>query len=522
VSETQTGTTAERFSALLLLTVVVSASPHVARAVDDFTATGHDSRIDLEWAAPVGQTFDVYRADTADGAFTRINADPVEFPVYSDFLGANALTRYYQVRPRGSAMPTPSVSATTRAMTDDELLTSVQEATFRYFWHGGHPTSGVAREGFGFGHPGDVGALGGTGMGLMAIVVGSERGFVTREQAAERVLKILTFFAETADRHHGVWPHWFNAATGATVPFSEKDDGGDIVETSFFVQGVLVARQYFDGDDATETEIRQRAMALWEGVEWDHHLRDDALVWHWSPNHGYGMGLMLRGFYEAQITYTLAVAAPKNAIPPSTYASGWISPWYDNGRTFYGTKLDVGPDYGGPMFWTHYSYMGFDPRHWNDGHANYFDHGRNVALIHNAYATANPLGHKGYGAECWGLTAGPDPWGYRAHKPTPDGDNGTISPTAALSSMPYTPEESMAALRHFYHAHGEKLWGAFGFRDGFNLNEDWYAPGYLAIDQGPIIVMIENHRTSLVWDLFMANPEIAPALTAMGWAREGA
>lgn len=501
---------------------LVPLTAHVALAADDLTATGHDSRIDLEWTAHGGQTFDVYRADTADGAFTQINEEPVEFPVYSDYLGANVLTRCYQVRPRGGATPTTIVSATTRAMADDELLTSVQEATFRYFWHGGHPVSGVTREGLGFGHPGYVGALGGTGMGLMAIVVGSERGFVTRDQAAERVLKSLTFFAETADRYHGVWPHWFNAVTGETVPFSEKDDGGDLVETALLVQGVLVARQYFDGDGATETAIRQTATALWEGVEWDHHLRGDALVWHWSPNHGFEMNLMLRGFYEAQITYILAVAAPKNAVPPSTYASGWTSPWYDNGRTFYGIKLDVGPDYGGPMFWTHYSYMGFDPRQWHDGHANYFDHGRNVALIHNAYAAANPLNHKGYSAECWGLTAGPDPWGYKGHNPTADGDNGTISPTAALSSMPYTPKESMAALRHFYHAHGEKLWGAFGFRDTFNMNEDWVAPGYLAIDQGPIIVMIENYRTGLCWRLFMSNPEIAPALAAMGWTRESA
>jgi hypothetical protein len=488
--------------------------------VDDLTATGHDSRIDLEWTAEVGQLFDVYRATDADGPFTHINENPVAFPVYSDFLGNNDLTRFYQVRLEGSAVSTSVVSATTRAMTDDELLTSVQEATFRFFWQGGHPVSGVTREGFGFGHPGHVGALGGTGMGLMAITVGADRSFVTRAEAAERVLTILTFFEEKVVRHHGAWPHWFHAESGATIAFSQKDNGGDLVETALFLQGVLVVRQYFDGANATEIEIGEKALALWEGVEWDHYVKNDALIWHWSPDYGFEINMLLRGFYEAQITYILAVASPQHAVPATLYSTGWISPWYDNGNTFYDITLDVGPDYGGPMFWTHYSYMGFDPRRWDDGHANYFDHGRNVALIHKAYAQDNPLGHEGYGGDCWGLTAGPDPDGYRAHNPTPSDDNGTIAPTAALSSMPYTPEASMAALRHFYHDHGAQLWGDFGFKDGFNEGRDWHAQGYLAIDQAPIIVMIENFRTGLCWNMFMKNPEIEPALVAMGWEKE--
>ncbi|MBD3174925.1 MAG: beta-glucosidase [Armatimonadia bacterium] len=423
------------------------------------------------------------------------------------------------MRAQGSEDTAPTIHATTREQSGDELRQSVQEATFRYFWHGGHPVSGMAREGIGTWHPDHLVATGATGMGLMAIVVGAERGFVSRSTAAERTLRILTFMGERADRFHGVWPHWLNGETGATIPFSDMDDGGDLVETALFIQGVLVARQYFDGEGDVEEEIRRRAARLWRAVEWDHHLRDGVLLWHWSPNHGFAMNHAIRGFNETQITYVLAVASPTHSVPPTTYETGWLSPWYDNGGDFYGIRLAVGPDLGGPMFWTHYSYLGFDPRGWTDGHADYFEHGRHVARIHRAYAADNPLGHEGYSDECWGLTASLNPWGYAAHEPGTDRDNGTIAPTAALSSMPYTPEASMAALRHFYHDHGQRLWGPFGFRDAFNVGEDWYAPGYLGIDQAPIVVMIENHRSGLIWETFMSSPEIEPALLSMGWTR---
>jgi hypothetical protein len=169
------------------------------------------------------------------------------------------------------------------------------------------------------------------------------------------------------------------------------------------------------------------------------------------------------------------------------------------------------------LFFAHYSFIGFDPRNKKDAFANYFIRNRNHTLINRAYCIANPENHKGYSDVCWGLTASDNPWGYSAHEATGPADNGTITPTAALSSMPYTPEESMAALKHFYREHGERLWGEMGFYDAFNLDQDWFASSHLAIDQGPIICMIENHRSRLLWDLFMANPEIQPALEAIGF-----
>lgn len=402
-------------------------------------------------------------------------------------------------------------------LTGDALLTQVQQTTFDYFWDFAHPVSGLAREGYL--HGTDICTTGGTGMGMMTIVVGVQRGFVTRSAAATRMLQMLTFLQDNVTRYHGAWPHWFNGSTGATIPFTTYDNGGDLVETAFLIEGMLTARQYFDGVNATETEIRTRINTMWQSVEWDWYLNGtDSLYWHWSPNYAWQMNMPIRGFNETMIAYILAIASPSHPIPASCYYDGWASSGYANGKQFYGHRQWVGPDLGGPLFFTHYSFLGFDPRNKRDNYCDYFQLSRNIALTHQAYSIANPSGFVGYGANCWGLTASTNPWGYLAHSPT--NDNGTITPTAAVSSMPYTPAESILALEHYYNDLGPNLWGTYGLMDAFNLTEnpDWYSNTWLAIDQGTIVPMIENYRTSLCWDLFMSNPEIQPALDAIGWA----
>jgi len=497
-------------------------------APQDVTATGHDSRIDLCWpfsTDPNLEGYNIYRADSPAGPFVRLNDAVHKASVYSDFFGVNDQTYYYSVkaaaiRGGGESKPSNTVRATSDAMTDEQLLTSVQEAVFRYFWDYGHPVSGLAREGYGFGHGTDTCTSGGTGMGLMAICVGAERGFVTRAQAAGRVLQILTFLDEKAARFHGAWSHWIYGGTGATKPFSQYDDGGDLVETAYLVQGMLTVRQYFDdANDPVETEIRHRATRMWEEVEWSWYRqqsRSEVLYWHWSPNCGWQINHAVGGYNECMITYLLAIASPTHAIPASCYYNGWAkSAGYANGNTYYGYRQWVGPEKGGPLFFTHYSHLGFDPRNQSDSFCNYFDNSRNISLINRAYCLENPRGYAGYSALVWGLTASFNPWGYSAHSPT--NDNGTIAPTAALSAMPYVPTESLATLKYLYHTYGNDLWGPFGFFDAFNPTENWFAPGYVAIDQGPIVVMIENYRSQLCWDLFMANPEIQPMLDAIGW-----
>ena len=497
-------------------------------APSDVTAAGHDSRIDLRWSFdpdPNLAGYNIYRAHSEEGPFTRLNEFVHTVSVYSDFFGVNDQTYHYYVtsvaiRGGGESEPSNIASATSCAMTDEQLLTSVQEAVFRYFWDYGHPVSGLAREGYALGHSTDTCTSGGTGMGLMALCVGAERGFVTRAEAADRTLQIMAFLEEQCSRYHGAWSHWINGATGETKPFGAYDDGGDLVETAYVVQGMLTARRYFDDpNDPVETEIRSRATRMWEEVEWSWYVQNrasDVLYWHWSPNHGWHINHAIRGYNECMITYLLAIASPTYPIRASYYYSGWApAAGYANGNTYYGYRQWVGPEKGGPLFFTHYSHLGFDPRHKSDQYCNYFDNSRNISLINRAHCIENPLGHVGYSPSVWGLTASFNPWGYSAHCPT--NDNGTIAPTAALSAMPYVPTESMAALKEFYHTYGDRLWGPFGFFDAFNLTQDWFAPGCVAIDQGPIIIMIENYRTQLCWDLFMANPEIQPMLDAIGW-----
>jgi hypothetical protein len=411
--------------------------------------------------------------------------------------------------------PSEAASGTTRSFTDEELLDMVQEYTFRYFWDFAHESSGMARE---RNTSGNTVTSGGSGFGLMAIPVGIERGYITREEAVDRTLQILEFLRD-ADRFHGAWSHWINGNTGKAIPFSTYDNGGDIVETAYVAQGLLTIRQYFTGTDPDEQQIVQLATQLWEGIEWDWYRRDgsNSIYWHWSPDYGWQMNMKVAGWNEAAIVYLLAVASPTHGVPASLWHTGWAERSnYVNGKSFYGHKLFVGPDWGGPLFFAHYSFLGFDPRDKSDGYANYFDHNRNHSLIQQAYCETNPNKYVGYSSECWGLTASDDPDGYLAHEPY-NRDNGTITPTAALSSFPYSPEASMLALKYFYRQLGERTWDWMGFLDAFNLQRDWYAQSYLAIDQGPILLMIENYRSQLLWDLFMANPEIGPMMDAIGF-----
>lgn len=405
-------------------------------------------------------------------------------------------------------------------LSDSALLDLVQKQSFRYFWDFAHPVSGMARErtntDAGYGH--ETIAVGGTGFGIMGVIVAVERKWITRDTAAKFLLKMVNFLLKSPT-YHGAFPHWLDGTTGKTIPFSRKDDGGDLVETSYLFQGLLCARQYFNGDNGVERELRNRINWMWPDIEWNWYTQgQDVLYWHWSPNNGWAMNFPVRGFNECLIMYILAASCPneKYQVPSSVYHRGWaVSNFFKNGKEFYGIKLPLGFDYGGPLFFSHYSFLGLDPRGLKDRYADYWEQNRNHTLINHAYCLANPKKFKGYGENCWGLTASDDPGGYDAHSPT--NDNGTISPTAALSAFPYAPEFSMKALRHFYDDLGGKIWGEYGFIDAFNESRNWYPRSFLAIDQGPIIVMIENYRTGLLWKLFMSCPEIQTGLRKLGF-----
>jgi hypothetical protein len=397
-------------------------------------------------------------------------------------------------------------------VSDEELLDLVQLHTFRYFWDFAHPVSGLTRERT---TSGETVTIGGSGFGVMAIVAGIDRGFISRTQGIDRLTTIVDFLTE-ADRFHGAWPHWMNGTTGRVIPFSANDDGGDLVETSFMAAGLLTARQYLDNNIADEAALYEKIDNLLSTIEWDWYTRggQSVLYWHWSPNNGWAMNMQIRGYNEALITYMMAATSTTHPIDADVYHQGWArSGAIANGNSFYGIELPVGYDYGGPLFFSHYSFLGLDPRNLTDTYANYWIQNEHHTLINRQHCIENPYNHLGYSADCWGLTASDDPNGYGVHEPTRD--NGTITPSAALSSMPYAPEESMQAMRHFYYVLGDKLWGEYGFYDAFNPDEGWWADQYLAIDQGPIVVMIENHRSGLCWDLFMSAPETQAALTKL-------
>jgi len=420
---------------------------------------------------------------------------------------------------------TGTVDPLTKFKTDDELLDYVQQVHFNYMWDGAEPTSGLARERIHLDgvYPQDdynTVTTGGSGFGIAGLIVAMERGFITRTEGVAR-LKKITDYLEKADRFHGVWPHWLDGPTGKVLPFGEKDDGGDLVESSFLMQSLLCARQYMSQDNAEEKAIIDKINTLWQGMEFDWYRRDgqNVLYWHWSPTYGWDMNFPLEGYNECLITYILAASSPTHGVPAECYHEGWArSGGIKSTAEPYGYPLELKHNgqeaNGGPLFWAHYSYIGLCPKGLTDKYADYWNVVRNHALSDYAYCVANPKRYKGYGTDCWGLTASYSIDGYSAH--CPGNDLGVITPTAALSSFPYTPEESMRALKYFI-SKGSWIWGKYGFYDAFSEESDWTESRYLAIDQLTIAPMIENYRSGLLWNLFMSCQEIQSGLNKLGF-----
>ncbi len=412
-------------------------------------------------------------------------------------------------------------------LSDEQLIDLVEKQSFNYFWEGAEPTSGLACErlhlnGIYPQNDQTVVTTGGSGFGVMAIIAGIDRGYITRQQGVERFEKILDFL-ESADRFHGAFPHWWEGTTGKVKPFSKYDNGGDLVETAFLIQGLLCVHQYYVNGNEKEKAIATRIDKLWKEVEWDWYRNgQNVLYWHWSPNYEWKMNFPVHGYNECLIMYILAAASPTHTIPAEVYHEGWA----ENGKiknlhTAEGYSLQFNHQgdatCGGPLFWAHYSYLGLDPCGLKDQYGNYWEENKNQTLINRAYCIRNPKGYKGYGENCWGLTSSYSVKGYAGHAPAEKRDHGVIVPTAALSSIPYTPEYSLQVMRHLYEDLGSRIWGKYGFYDAFSETADWYPKQYLAIDQGTIPVMIENYRSQLLWKLFMSHPDVQNGLKKLGF-----
>lgn len=501
-------------------------------------AIGYERHVDLTWQEvdpELVRYIKVYRAENNKDFHPVGVQSPKEFSRFVDYTGVPGETYQYKISSLAidyseSPLSQP-VSAQTREMNDEELMEMVQEAAFRYYWEGAEPNSGLARENI----PGrkNMIATGASGFGLMALVVGAERQFISREEFITRIEKIVSFI-ENGDTFHGALSHFMDGPTGKVEPFFGKyDDGADLVETSFFIQGLLTVEQYLSETDPEEKELRRRISQIWKNVEWNwfKQFKDSPyLYWHWSPEHEWHINHKLIGWNETLITYFLATASPTHGVSSDMYYTGWASQdtiaqnyrsnWgqthagsmFTNKEIYYGIPLEVGVGTGGPLFFTHYSFLGLDPNQLEDKYTNYFENNRDIVLINYRYCCENPGNYEGYSPQSWGLTASDGPWGYKAREPKTEMDDGTIAPTGAISSFPYTPEKSMEALKKFYREDGAFIWGEYGFRDAFNLSQDWTTNIFMGLNQAPMVVMIENHRTGLLWDLFMKNKDVQNAV----------
>lgn len=519
------------------------AKENVARP-EIVEATGFERHVDIRWKRQGEKGIKYYKIYRS---FDGTNFAPVAVrrpwtDRFTDYLGTVGTQVWYKVSvvdyDLKESKCSPEVVSRTRNMSDDELLDMLQLANFRYYWEMAEPVSGLARENV----PGksDMIASGASGFGMMAILTGIHRGFITRAEGVERFLRI-TSFLEKAERYHGVYPHFMDGTTGETVAwFGPRDNGGDLVETSFMMEGLLCARQFFDGDSDDETTIRSRIDDIWKAIEWSWYRKtpdSPYLYWHWSPDQAWVIDHRLIGWNETMITYLMAIMSPTHSVPAEMYYSGWASQedyaaeyrsgWgrvhegdrYTNGNTYYGKRLNVAVSNGGPLFFTHYSFMGFDPHKLTDRFTNYFENNKAIAEVNLRYCMENPSRYVGYGSDCWGLTASDHMWNYSAAEPVTDMDDGTIAPTGALASFPYTQKESMDAFLNYYRNHGSFLWGEYGFRDAFNLTENWVSPIFMGLNQGPVTVMIENYRSGFIWNLFMSHPDVRNGLERLNAIR---
>lgn len=420
---------------------------------------------------------------------------------------------------------TADIKKQSPAIADASLLDSVQYRTFQYFWDGAEPVSGMARERYHVDNiypenDKNIVTSGGSGFGIMALIAAIDRGYITREEGLKRIVQMVSFL-ENADSFHGAFPHWWNGESGKVKPFTEKDDGADLVETAFLVQGLLVAHQYYIKGTEAEQNLAKRIDKIWKSVEWNWFQNGkDVLYWHWSPTHTWQMNFPVHGYNECLIMYLLAAASPTHGIDAQVYHKGWA----ENGAIIWpheveGYKLNMRyqSTQAGPLFWAHYSFLGLNPNGLKDRYADYFQEMKNYTLINRAYCIRNPGKYKGYGTDCWGLTASYSVNGYASHAPSEAKDYGVIAPTAALSSIVYTPEASIQVMRHLYVSLKDKIWGKYGFYDAFSETSNWYPQRYLAIDQGPIVVMIENYRSGLIWKLFMSHPDVQKGLDKLGF-----
>jgi len=393
------------------------------------------------------------------------------------------------------------------------VMDEQEQKVVNLFFQGAEPNSGMA-----YNDPSrkSVMATGATGFGIMTLIAGVERGWISREDAANHIVKIVRFLKK-AERYEGAWAHWYNVK-GEIVPFGNQNDAGEIIETTFMMGGLLTACEYFNGSSEAEKEIRTTTNEFWNTINWSHFVKDGKFYWIWHRDTG-KYELPISGWNETLLAYILAMAAPAgHDVPVSVYKSCWQGSknFYHAGREYYGYPLPLGGNYGEALFLAHYSMFGMDPRKMEDSYCFYWQQNQNHTMINRHYCINEAPEEYAYDANNWGLTAcagcGSHP-DYVARQP--QNDDGVISPAAALGSFPYTPFYStqvMLNLKSKYPA----INGKYGFYASYCPAEKATAKNYLSMEQAPIAIMMENYRSGLLWSLLMKNEHVQRGLQLAG------
>ena len=487
-----------------------------------------DQSIVLHWNPNVENyvsEYNVYRSLTGGGPFILQNTNPLTAPGFCDLNVSNGQTYYYEVT---ALTGTSQESATSSAISavpspfasDDAFLNYVQQSDFDYFWYEANPVNGLIPDRTATNSTCSIAA---EGFGLTAIGIGIDHGWISRTQGVARVQTALNTFLQGTEGtningmigYNGWFYHFLDMNTAERSPNSELSS----IDTTWLLTGILYARQYFNGTNSDEINIRTMADAIFNRVNWTWMAQgSDALAMGWLPESGFTTFGNWVGYNEGMMIYLLGMGAPTNPLPASAW-SYWTSG--------YAWATNYGQAYVpfGPLFGHEYSHCWVDFRHVADAYMNshsstYFENSRRATLAQQQYCIADPLHWPGYGSNVWGLTACDDPYvGYEAHGAPPAvNDDGTIAPTAPGGAMAFTPEYSLPALQTMYNSYRSNLWTANGFRDAFNLRSPvWFDTDELGIDQGPIVIMIENYRTQRVWQLFMQNPAIQQGMELAGF-----
>jgi hypothetical protein len=483
-----------------------------------------DRSIILHWDPIVDSHlagYHIYRVPSATGLVEEQQRVTLRTNHFVDFDVENGSAYRYWVRAvntDGRESPdSGTISATPHVLDDGAFLDLVQHTAFDYFWYETNPQNGLVKDRSSYTSLSSIAAV---GFGLSALTVGIDRGWISREVGRARVLTTLTFLWNSphgpeadATGYNGFYYHFLDMQTGRR----DGDTELSTIDTALLLGGVLHVQEYFDQLDATEARIRTLADALYRRVDWPWmQVRSVKLCHGWKPETGF-LPHDWGGYNEAMILYLLALGSPTFPISPQAWTA-WTSSY--DWQTHYGQAFVVFP----PLFGHQYSHVWVDFRNIQDTYMrakglDYFENSRRATLANRAYAIANPHGWADYGENVWGLTASDIPSSYSARgAPPPERDDGTITPTAAGGSFAFTPHESLAALRHMYATYRTQIWGPYGFKDAFNPSMKWFATDYLGIDQGPIVLMIENYRSGRIWHVFMQHPAIQRGLEHAGFA----